>query len=1080
MDSKKPAVPRFASFKPKAEVSTESTSRSDDQRNYDRKGDDGHAERPGLGTHCKNHSKPHSHHTRHDRWRSGSPDRRPPRQIAAPAEDPLYVVDKRGDPLIVRYGSNDRSKVPAYRRSGSGRVLGGQGRLRLTHDGSKEIFSLGDRLGEGMSAFRDRALLSRASRKKTQVFRLRPGSDQEQPQISQDEVDFIPLSGQHHHHSPEPKEDIYAISGDEDPNYRSIKGKAKPRDFVDSDLESADTSDSEAAGDLDSSHPVRHRSIELSRRVKEHPEDIEAWLELVDIQGDLLSLNADARQDMADDEVKGLASMKVALLEEALPHFKDKPDRERLFLTLMREGSRVWSSKALAKRWAEVNFNDCSFALWKAHLNHELSNMATFAYGRLKQIHVERLRLLTQRVSSTVLLLRLCDELVYTFLRTTFFIRDAGYSELAVAAWQALLELTFAHPAEEGDTNPADVMSSFQDFWESEVPRIGEQGAQGWRKFVEAEEMADLPEGKTDTVAQPPETRDVYKAWAAVETQRSRNAALPARTLDEGTEDDPFRVVMFADLEPLLPWLPSAVADIAQYKASLLNAFLLFCRLPLPSDSTRGGRIYDMSHDPFFYHDSKNLNKTNSSPHGDTEGGKKQPPRFTDPGQKFAASADTIFSGSDWFQFFRNDTSAESDLALAVAMQLSTEFGYEPIAEYSMSLARSKKPAAVRKTAKALLKKWPNNTLLYNAYAVAEWRNGNSDVARSVLSSATAQNLPNKERLWATWAWLEFEGGDMQTALARCIAASQSDQPSGVDTVATYSQLMKAKQTLSTRHGFLLSSGNIQQAALFAEIASLLEYTAPFAGSTAATASRQGDIQTAMTSIHVFTSEAAARGHGSSIHVERYLQFAAHLLYLHAIRGAFQPRYLRNQTEKFITLFPTNTIFLSLFAWADTSILINDPVRTLLHTHVLTKTNDHISGRLFAIGHEMHVGSVHSVRTAFERSLDSDACRSNVGLWLSYVRFCARHKKELGGGGSSSSSNDSNSAKVKDVFYRALGACPWSKWLAMEAFTTLVREMESSELRAVWNTMVAKGIRVCVDLEEFGEQWRKRVSGHNG
>lgn len=994
--------------------------------------------------------------------------------------------------MIVRYGANERSRVPAYRRAGAGRVMGGKGRLRILYEGNKEMFSLGDRFGEGPSVFRDRALLSKASRRKTRVFRLRSEPDQKQTQLAPNEADFLPLS-----ESRKPRDvkgDGFEVSGGEEPNYRSILGKAKARDFVDSDLESADSSDSDAAEvetELDRSNPTRLRSIELSRRVKDQPEDIDAWLELVDLQEDLLRLNECVRQDRINDETKGLASIRISLIEEALPHASGETDKERLLLRLMREGSRVWSSKALAKRWAETSLKDSGFALWKAHLDHELSDMRTFTYDGLKKRQIERLNCLERRLSETIRsalasregtsleeicrshgdistsVVLICEELVCVFVRETCFIRDAGYSELAVAAWQALLELTFARPTDDFDTDSAEAMASLRDFWESEVPRIGENGAMGWRQFTEAEEMADLPEAKMEAAPVVLDTRDVYQAWAAVETQKDRNASLPARTLDEGTEEDPFRVVMFDDLEALLFYIPSALAALPRVKAAVWTGFLLFCRLPAASLDV-GDSIRDLSNDPFVYGESVNTERESLQQDCDDEDETKKPPRFSDPGRRMIDSPDVIFAGSDWFGFFNRDVSPLYDLALAATTQLATSFGYEAVAEYSMGLAWNKSPSTIRKTAKALLKNWPSNTALYNAYVVAEWRNGNRDVARNVLLSATRQNLPEKERLWTTWAWLGLEAGDMKGALVRCIAATGNAQQNDTEPTATYSQLLKARQILSSGREFLVSVGEIHQATLRAETSVLLEYLSPCVGSKH-TSSRQGDIEAAMRILRTFTSEIVARGYGTSPHLERLHQLAGHLLYHHTARGPFRPTYIRSQLHQSINLFPANTLFLSLFAWADTTLLLNDPVRTLLRA--LAKTQDGLAGQLFAIQHEVRTasGSVHSVRTAFERALDGDAGKSSE-LWRGYLRFCEEHRRELGGSGG-------GQAVAKDVFYRSIAACPWSKALAMEAFTTLGRDMESGELRAVWNTMTAKGLRVRVDLDEFEAKWKERRSG---
>ncbi|KUI59230.1 hypothetical protein VP1G_06442 [Cytospora mali] len=1063
-------VPSFASFKQKAEDASKSST-PDPEREHRRERGREERERKDRHRHRSRHTKSHSHHDRHERQRSRSAER--PQPTTAPKEEPLFIIDKRGDPLIASYGSNERFKIPIYRRSGSGRVMGASGRLRFVYDGSKEFFSLGNKFGEGPSAFRDRILLSKAARKKSRVFRLRSVPTQESTPPEEDWYDFIPLSRTQKRDRG--SDGLENASENDQPNYRSIQGKAKARDFVDSDLESADSSDSETETGNNPLDPVKQRSIELSRRVKEHPGDVDAWLELVDLQEPLLRLDEHTRQERTSNEVKALASIRVSLLEEALSSTSDVEGRERLQLRLMREGSRVWSSKRLTSLWSEISFSHSSFALWKARVDYELSSMTGFKYDELKKVFLERIHVLNRRLSEAVgdvypentgAVTGVCEELMYVFLRTTRFIHDAGYSELAIAAWQAMLELTFARPKEDNDTTSDDLMSSFSDFWESESPRIGEDGAKGWRHFVETEQMADLPDAKTEATVVVPDTRDIYKAWAAVEKQRSNGAELPARTLDEGTEDDPFRVVMFSDVEKLLFYIPSSLLESS--KRSLLDALLLFCRMP-PASRNTSAMIQKAYSDPFLSGERTSWEHMDPSQIPDTDNAEKCPPRFSCPSGHLAISADVLFSGANWFGYFDPTPSPVFDFALKATKQVALNFDFEQVAEYSLALAWRKNSTGVKKAAKALLKRYPSNTSLYNAYALAECRNGNQDVTQNILASATCQNLTNKQLLWNTWSWLVLEAGDTKKALSRCISSAegpsstaQLDRP---ESAVTPSQALKARQKLFSTRDFLLSSGDIFQAAEFAQTLALFEYISA-EGSTEPTSTHQGNISAAMASIDTFTSDAVARGHGRSADLERLLQSAAHLLYTYATRGPFRPPFLRDQLHKFIILFPSNTIFLNLFAWADTSLLINDPVRETLRTLVLKDPHDCVGNRIFAILHEMDVGTVHSARTAFDHALDSDACRGNVGLWLTYIRFCQQHWKELKG-------------KAKEVYYMAIGSCPWSKELAMEAFTTLLRDMESSELRAVFNTMTAKGLRIHVDLDDFSAE-RSARSGRRG
>ncbi|POS78286.1 hypothetical protein DHEL01_v203316 [Diaporthe helianthi] len=1071
--------PKFSSFRD-APGGTQTASISNAARAAQRSHGEGGGDHKSHSHQQSRHSKSTSHHRhrRHERHHSQSAERLPSPPPApaksAPKEEPLFFTDKRGDSLIVRYGSNERSKVPTYRRYGAGRVMGATGRFRLIHDGPKQLFSLGGKLGDGPSAFRDRNILANASRKKVQVFRLRSMPGQDQTELNKDWYDYIPMSDSRKRKraSAGPED----VSEDDGPDYRSIKGKAKARDFVDSDLESAGTSDSEDEPVVDVSDPARQKAIELSRRVKDHPEDVDAWLDLVDIQESLLRLDEHARQERSGDEAKGLASIRVSLLEEALPAAPNKQGRERLLLRLMREGPRVWGSKTLSKRWAEVSREDDSFALWKAHLNHKLSNMATFTYDQVKKLHIERLQLLRQRLadyymssSNTTSSNDICNELVYVFLRATRLIHDAGYSELAVAAWQAILELNFARPKDSSDLEAEDLVSSFGDFWESEVPRIGEDNARGWMRFAEAEEMADLPESKPYPPAAPPGTRDVYKAWSVLEAHRGKSAGLPARTLDEGTEDDPFRVVMFSDLKPLIFYLPPSVLN--SMKEPLIDAFLLFKQC-LPASKAPSAMIQEALSDPFVYGNVFATEEMISKKHHDSEETGKTEPRFTQPNHHMALSTDVLFAGENWFSYFEHTPSSEVDLVLRATTQLALTCGFDSVGEYSLAVAWKKDPATVKKAAKALLKRYPSKTILYNAYAVAEWRLGNEDVARKVLLSATGQDLPQKQPLWNTFAWLELETGDKHMALAKCVLSTEiqrdqstADRPLDTMEIIAPSKLLKARQILSSQRDFLLSSGELGQAAEFAQTLSLFEYLSSQV-STEPMSSQQGSISAAMNSINAFTSDVVSRYKESSPELERLLQSTAHLLYLHASRGPFRPPFVRDQLYSFLKLFPSNTIFLNLLAWADTSLLLNDPVREALRALVLKDPHDRVGSRVFAILHELDAGTVHSARAAFEAALGSDNCSGSAGLWRAYVRFCQRYRNELKG-------------KAVEVFYRAVGACPWSKGVAMEAFGTLVREMDSGDLRGVYSAMVAKGLRIHVDLDDFSKEWGRASTKKN-
>jgi hypothetical protein len=144
-----------------------------------------------------------------------------------------------------------------------------------------------------------------------------------------------------------------------------------------------------------------------------------------------------------------------------------------------------------------------------------------------------------------------------------------------------------------------------------------------------------------------------------------------------------------------------------------------------------------------------------------------------------------------------------------------------------------------------------------------------------------------------------------------------------------------------------------------------------------------------------------------------------------------------------LTLFPHNTIFLSIYAWNESSLRIDDRVRAILRSLVLSESNDNIIGRLFAICHETRAGNKYSVHAAFEHAVSSPATRSNPGLWRLYVIFCI--------------GTEGFQTKAKEVFYRAVRACPWAKELLTMAFTTDLKGlMGFEELRSLYRVLGEK------------------------
>lgn len=252
-----------------------------------------------------------------------------------------------------------------------------------------------------------------------------------------------------------------------------------------------------------------------------------------------------------------------------------------------------------------------------------------------------------------------------------------------------------------------------------------------------------------------------------------------------------------------------------------------------------------------------------------------------------------------------------------------------------------------------------------------------------------------------------------------------------------------------------MSAGDTQHAILYCECLALFRYLTSTSSKETISHS-QGDIGSALTTYKVLSDAFVERNLSKTSSHELLLQYAARLLYHHARIGPFRPALLREHLSHFITLFPQNTIFLSLYTWNESRLRIDNRVRHILFSTVLVPEIDVLSSRLFAIYYEINHGTVHSVLSAFEHAVSSPASKASAGLWKFYVLYCLMTPQFQ--------------SQVKDVWYRAIRACPWAKELYIFGFAELSGMIPFEELKQTWRIMGEKGLRVHIDLEDKFEE----------
>ena len=524
---------------------------------------------------------------------------------------PSFVIDRDGDPENARYGSIHRYAIPAYFRQGAGAIVGLPKWYRIHRDGvfDKDLL-VADRSTNHASS-REKYVLSHNGSKRLRHLRIR----QVEPAVASSDarLDFIPLSAGRDSTKLSDGSD-QSESGDDVVDYRSIKGEAKARDVpADEDLEflsNSSASDSEAVHSNTLGESEATHGIELSRRVEANATDVRAWMDLINYQSTLLDIrSAHSGRRITTAQIQSTADIKLSMYEKALVGLGAKnAGRETLLLGMMEEGAKVWERGKQLMKWKSILHDaEDSFLLWIRYLDFVETTLLVIDYEKTRTEVFECLQLLkaiSRRLPRESIYVhnRLARTFTYVVLRCTIFMREAGYREHAIAVWQGLFELNLCADAAKFDVDHRlhDDAIGLEVFWDSEVPRVGEEGARGWGHHRSLDEAKPVAMPKMDPKIPEPDREDSGTAWVNAEESIAQVAREPARTVDETAEDDPDRVILYNDLADLMAYLPSSATN-----STLLNAFLAYCGLPvLIDDAEDKAAEAMMTVDPFVRHEA--------------------------------------------------------------------------------------------------------------------------------------------------------------------------------------------------------------------------------------------------------------------------------------------------------------------------------------------------------------------------------------------------------------------------------------------------------------------------------------------
>ncbi|KAJ7991114.1 hypothetical protein DPEC_G00293900 [Dallia pectoralis] len=317
---------------------------------------------------------------------------------------------------------------------------------------------------------------------------------------------------------------------------------------------------------------LAERVEDFNRRLRENPEDTQAWIRFVHFQDEVAS-GPGAFGDHAENEterrkssVRATLEKKVAILDRAVD---SNPSCVELKLERLRLCRELWEPDVLLKEWKKLVFvHPNSASLWKKYLLFVQSHFSTFTVSKVNSVYGKCLSTLAAVQDGSMLshdaLPGTEEHMLDIFLQQCHFLRQAGHSEKAVCLFQAMLDFTFFKPDTVKDMPTRQQVEFFETFWDSGEPRVGERGARGWRAWMTQQERGGWlqpsePDDDDDEDPEESEVKDMtlpkWRIWLDVESSRESVHWLPWRpdkTKGQSVEDceDPDRQVLFDDIGP--------------------------------------------------------------------------------------------------------------------------------------------------------------------------------------------------------------------------------------------------------------------------------------------------------------------------------------------------------------------------------------------------------------------------------------------------------------------------------------------------------------------------------------------------
>ncbi|KNC97470.1 uncharacterized protein SPPG_07387 [Spizellomyces punctatus DAOM BR117] len=816
---------------------------------------------------------------------------------------------------------------------------------------------------------------------------------------------------------------------------------------------------SKNVGKIDTPHEnpefVR-KTADFNKRLQEEPHNLSLWLNFIALQDEL------AKDQQEKSKLRAaISEKKQSIYEKALKEF---PDNEDLLSGYMTTCQETWEATKLLTKWDRIlKRNTSSIKLWKQYLDFRQTNYSTFNVAGCIELYENCIHILMRDTSTAVA--RREEIMLHIFTRACFLLGQSGFMERAVALFQAMIEFTgFCPPAFTNQTF-VERLAMFGAFWESEMPRIGEEGAEGWSASLLKEAQLLPPPPSEEDAASTKMGEDDFESWLNSETQEEYLHWQPSRSTEDEELDDPYRAVLFEDISSLMFDI-----TLENTRRQLIYNFLQFLSVPVNGGISSNHIFFQESflHAEFAnpvqsarFWPSTSLPKIDTNSPSDSASTESNCGIFRVPLAVFPQTMDTLFGGDHWFRVWGSEEAdtvrrigvGRHQFIRNVLQQAQTISPPDPhLMPLLLILESGFNLKSAQKSAKVLLKTERMNLSLWNTYAQIEVSRGHLSEARKVYMTAlmSYQSFPKQQQLDAPHLYrmladLEFEARRPERALRILAAFGAEEAIPGEDGEVSLAPttLLRARKGYSQRLEVLISTANpaVLDTTAYSLLTiltcyGLMEYLSQ--GLEEAQRLYQQVLETFRQNIH--------EGETATVLEEAVYEGYVRLLYRHSVSGsAFKPGILRGVLETALDKFPCNTIFLSLYGWNEARTKIDNRVRRLLDEQ-LARNPSHILWT-FAIWAELHqrqTYNVHLVRSLFERALDCPSSRHSVSLWQLYIQFEVR---------------EGNRDKAKALFFRAIRECPWCKDLYMLPFRLLRDVFDDDELTEVITLMEEKELR---------------------